>query len=317
MFKFGFIFPGQGAQHLHMLREHYLYSQIVRETFQQASDVLSTDLWSIISGNNKPYLDSTQITQPAVLTASIALWRLWFQRGGNIPSIIAGHSLGEYSALVCAGVLDFEQALRLVKTRGEYMTSAVAGKQTRMVAVLGMEKQIVVDICQRITHENQHLGLVSAINFNSPAQTVITGDSSAVSYAENVLKQNGASRILPLAVSVPSHCYLMKPAAEKLRALLENTRFNPPVIDLVNNVDVKRESNVQRIQSALVRQMYCPVRWVEIINHIEQNHLASILVELGPNNILTGLVKRISTKFERFSTCEPALFDKAFTAINK
>lgn len=317
MLKFGFIFPGQGTQYIGMLREHYLRSPIVKETFQQASDILNRDLWKIITGSDPLLLNKTDVTQPAILTASTALWRLWTSLGGKEPSILAGHSLGEYSALVASGVLDFDDALPLVALRGQFMTSAVPEGQGKMVAVLGLKREQVITVCDQISAQNVGLGLVAAVNFNSQAQTVIAGNKSAVSYAEKILKQNGASRILPLAVSVPSHCYLMKPAAEKLEFLLESIRFNQPVIDLVNNVDVKCERNAAEIKTALVNQLYSPVRWQEIIQHMELNHSIDCLVEVGPGKTLSGLVKRISKNICRFSTCEPKLFFDAFAHINK
>lgn len=317
MSRFGFIFPGQGTQYLNMLREHHNRSVVVKETFEQASDTLQKNFWDIITGQDQKLLNETNITQPAVLTSAIALWRLWVQQGGNKPSVLAGHSLGEYSALVCAGVLDFEQALRLVYMRGQYMNDAIAGGQGKMVAVMGLNRQCIQDTCNDVSQAHSSLGLVAAVNFNSDAQTVIAGNLAAVLEAEKVLKQKGASRLLPLAVSVPSHCYLMKPAADRLEQLLATIRFNQPVVELINNVDVSIETQPAMIKAALVKQLYQPVRWSEIIHQIEQNQMASCLVEVGPGRALTGLLKRISKQIDGFSTCEPTFFDTAFAHINK
>ncbi|WP_019209607.1 ACP S-malonyltransferase [Yersinia massiliensis] len=288
MSKFAMVFPGQGSQSLGMLADLAAQFPIVEATFSEASSVLGYDLWQLVQQGPAEELNKTWQTQPALLTASVAIWRVWQHQGGKLPTLMAGHSLGEYSALVCAGVLDFKQAVSLVELRGKLMQEAVPEGTGAMYAIIGLDNESIAKACE----ESAQGQVVSPVNFNSPGQVVIAGNKEAVERAGAACKAAGAKRALPLPVSVPSHCALMKPAADKLAEALENIEFQAPIFPVVNNVDVKTEVSPEAIRSALVRQLYNPVRWTETVEFIAAEGV-ELLLEVGPGKVLTGLTKRI------------------------
>lgn len=281
-----FVFPGQGSQQLGMLADLAEQYDVIQATFAEASDVLGYDLWELVQ-NDADALNETDKTQPALLTSSVALWRLWEQQGGEKPAYVAGHSLGEYSALVCAGVIAFQEAVELVKLRGEYMQQAVPAGTGAMAAIIGLTDEQVIAACDAVTE-----GVVSAVNFNSPGQVVIAGEKAAVETAMANAKEAGAKRALPLPVSVPSHCKLMVPAGEKLAERLNAIEFKEPSITLVQNVSAKAVADAAQIKANLVSQLSEPVLWTQSV--VLLNDLGvSRTVECGPGKVLTGLNKRI------------------------
>ncbi len=286
--KLAFIFPGQGSQTVAMLSD-FAENSIVQATFVEASKALGYDLWQLVAQGPVEKLNKTNFTQPALLTASVALWRVWQVESEVTPDVMAGHSLGEYSALVCAGVLSLSDAVVLVKKRGEFMQACVPAGVGAMAAVIGLADEAIIKACEN-AKENQ---VVSAVNFNSPGQVVIAGHKEAVERAGEFCKVAGAKRVLPLPVSVPSHCALMTDAATKLAIELDKVTFNAPVINVVNNVDVKKETASVAIKSALVKQLYSPVRWSETINLLVSDGIEKV-VEVGPGKVLQGLNKRIN-----------------------
>lgn len=288
MTQFAMVFPGQGSQTVGMLAELAAANPIVEATFKEASDALGYDLWQLTQQGPAEELNKTWQTQPALLAASVALFRLWQQKGGKTPAMMAGHSLGEYSALVCAGVLDFAEAIKLVELRGKLMQEAVPAGTGAMQAIIGLDDAAIQQACEEAAQGQ----VVSPVNFNSPGQVVIAGHKEAVERAGAACKAAGAKRALPLPVSVPSHCALMKPAADKLAVALENITFNAPALPVVNNVDVKCETSPEAIRSALVRQLYSPVRWTGCVEFMAAEGVSSLL-EVGPGKVLTGLTKRI------------------------
>ncbi len=288
MTKIAVVFPGQGSQALGMLADLAANYPVVEETFAEASSVLGYDLWQLVQQGPAEELNKTWQTQPALLAASVAIWRVWQQQNGTEPVFMAGHSLGEYSALVCAGVLDFKQAISLVELRGKLMQEAVPEGTGAMSAIIGLDNDAIAKACE----ESAQGQVVSPVNFNSPGQVVIAGNKEAVERAGAACKAAGAKRALPLPVSVPSHCALMKPAADKMAVALEDVAFSTPQYPVVNNVDVKVETSPDAIRSALVRQLYNPVRWTESVEFIAAQGVEH-LVEAGPGKVLTGLTKRI------------------------
>ncbi len=288
MTQFAFVFPGQGSQTVGMLAELAAQFPIVEETFGEASSALGYDLWQLVQQGPVEELNKTWQTQPALLAASVAIFRVWQQQGGKAPALMAGHSLGEYSALVCAGVLDFKAAIRLVELRGKLMQEAVPEGTGAMYAIIGLDNDAIAKACE----ESAQGQVVYPVNFNSPGQVVIAGNKEAVERAGAACKAAGAKRALPLPVSVPSHCALMKPAADKLAVALQDITFNAPQVPVVNNVDVRTENDPEAIRSALVRQLYSPVRWTESVEFIAAQGVTSLL-EVGPGKVLTGLTKRI------------------------
>lgn len=288
MTKIAVVFPGQGSQALGMLADLAANYPVVEDTFAEASAVLGYDLWQLVQQGPAEELNKTWQTQPALLAASVAIWRVWQQQNGTKPVFMAGHSLGEYSALVCAGVLDFKQAISLVELRGKLMQEAVPEGTGAMSAIIGLDNEAIAKACE----ESAQGQVVSPVNFNSPGQVVIAGNKEAVERAGAACKAAGAKRALPLPVSVPSHCALMKPAADKMAIALENVTFSTPQYPVVNNVDVKVETSPEAIRSALVRQLYNPVRWTESVEFMAAQGVEQ-LVEVGPGKVLTGLTKRI------------------------
>ncbi|WP_427833359.1 ACP S-malonyltransferase [Actinobacillus pleuropneumoniae] len=291
MSNFAMVFPGQGSQAVGMLADLATAYPIVEETFKQASDVLGYDLWDLVQNGSAEDLGQTQRTQPALLASSVAIYRVWQQKYPELkPSVMAGHSLGEYSALVCAGVLDFQDAIKLVELRGNAMQQAVPAGTGAMYAIIGLDNEAIINACEQAQAEVGEI--VSAINFNSPGQVVIAGTKAAAEKAGELCKAAGAKRALPLAVSVPSHCALMKPAADKLAEALQNITLNVPVVPVINNVDVSVETDAEAICNALVHQLYSPVRWTETVEKMA-NEGVTTLYEIGPGKVLTGLTSRI------------------------
>ncbi|MGL4455904.1 MAG: ACP S-malonyltransferase [Plesiomonas sp.] len=288
MTTFAMVFPGQGSQSVGMLADLAQQYPIVEQTFSEASDVLGYDLWALVQQGPAEELNKTWKTQPALLTASVAIWRVWHALEGAPPRLLAGHSLGEYSALVCAGVIDFKDAVRLVELRGQLMQEAVPEGTGAMAAIIGLDNAAIAQACAESAHDQ----IVAPVNFNSPGQVVIAGNKEAVERAGAACKAAGAKRALPLPVSVPSHCALMKPAADKLAVALENIPFHSPALPVLNNVDVAAEQNAEAIRHALVRQLYSPVRWSETVEAMAEQGITHLL-EVGPGKVLTGLTKRI------------------------
>lgn len=289
MKKFSMVFPGQGSQSVGMLAELATEYPIVIETFKQASDILGYDLWQLVQQGPAEELNKTWQTQPALLAASVAIYRVWQEKYPHLkPEVMAGHSLGEYSALVCSGALDFQDAIKLVELRGKLMQQAVPEGTGAMYAIIGLDNEAIINACKQ-AEEGE---VVSAVNFNSPGQVVIAGAKAAVERAAALCKEAGAKRALPLAVSVPSHCALMKPAADKLSVTLETIAVNEPKVAVINNVDVATESDATTIRAALIRQLYSPVRWTETVEKMAQDGV-QVLVEIGPGKVLNGLTKRI------------------------
>ncbi len=288
MSKFSVVFPGQGSQAVGMLADLASQFEVVEQTFAQASEVLGYDLWALVQNGPVDDLNQTFRTQPALLAASVAIWRVWQHQERPLPAVVAGHSLGEYSALVCAGVIDFQAAIKLVALRGQLMQEAVPAGTGAMYAIIGLADDAIAQACQQAAQGD----VVSPVNFNSPGQVVIAGEKAAVERAGALCKEAGAKRALPLPVSVPSHCALMKPAADKLAEALESIEFNSPVIPVINNVDVAAQTDPQEIKQALVKQLYSPVRWTECVETMHAQGVEQLL-EFGPGKVLTGLTKRI------------------------
>ena len=271
------------------------------ETFAQASEVLGYDLWDLVQHDKDGDLNQTHITQPALLTASVALWRLWLNQGGIAPSVLAGHSLGEYSALVCAGALDFSDAVRLVEARGQFMQAAVPPGEGAMAAIIGMDDDAIAAACDASAQGQ----VVAPVNYNSPGQVVIAGSRSAVERAMVACKEGGAKRALPLPVSVPSHCALMLPAAEKLRTMFEGMQVRVPGIPVVQNVDAKVTSSSEVIVNNLVAQLHQPVLWTNCVESIAASGV-DLVVECGPGKVLNGLTKRINKTLQSASINDAA-----------
>lgn len=306
MTDFAMVFPGQGSQTVGMLAELAEQYPIVTETFAQASDVLGYSLWDLVQNGPEEELNKTWKTQPALLAASVAVWRVWQEKQGKMPQMMAGHSLGEYSALVCAGVIDFAAAIKLVELRGQLMQEAVPAGTGAMYAIIGLDNDAIAKACEEAAQGQ----VVSPVNFNSPGQVVIAGNKEAVERAGVLCKEAGAKRALPLAVSVPSHCALMKPAADKLAVALQEIEFKQPEIQVVNNVDVKAQTDANAIRDALVRQLYNPVRWTETVEFIAEKGITQLL-EIGPGKVLTGLTKRISKEMNAAAVNDIASLDVA------
>ncbi|PPI88103.1 [acyl-carrier-protein] S-malonyltransferase [Candidatus Pantoea edessiphila] len=289
MTELAFVFPGQGSQHIGMLKDIIKKYSIAKETFQEASYILGYDLLKLINQGPIEDLNDTCKTQPAILAASIAIYRIWQQKGGSLPKLMAGHSLGEYSALVCADVIKFTDTVKLVEFRGKLMQQLVQKRKGAMKAIIGLDAITI----QRICKENRKNQIVSIANFNSPDQFVIAGDKKAVDRTSIACKLAGAKQIIPLIITIPAHCLLMKSAASKLAIKLKKIKFKIPSIPVINNVDVQIEYDENAIRNALIRQMYSPVRWIEIIKLIAKKGITKIL-EIGPSRVLSNLSKRIA-----------------------
>lgn len=284
-----FVFPGQGSQSVGMLKQLAAAHAEIKQTFDRASLILGRDLWDLVCNGPEAELNLTQNTQPAMLAAGVAVWEVWCDQTSIRPAWMAGHSLGEYTAMVCSGALLFEDAVKLVEARARFMQEAVPEGQGAMAAVLGLDDDKVVEICATASEDE----VVSAVNFNAPGQVVIAGHAAAVERAVTAAKQAGAKRAIILPVSVPSHCELMKPAADKLKSWLDATAIAAPNIPLIHNVDVTSHGSPEIIRTVLQEQLFKPVRWVETIGFMQQQGV-TCFIECGPGKVLTGLDKRIA-----------------------
>lgn len=286
--KLAFVFPGQGSQQVGMLGDLAGQYGLIGDTFAEASQALGYDLWALTKDGPAEELNRTEITQPAILTASIALWRLWLKENGQQPDYLAGHSLGEYSALVAANVLSLADAVRLVEKRGQLMQAAVPEGEGSMAAILGLDDQVVIDTCAEAAQGE----VVEAVNFNTPGQVVIAGGKAAVARAIDALKAAGAKRALPLPVSVPSHCALMKPASDQLAQELKALNLADAEIPVVQNTTAKAQTRASDIEANLIEQLYRPVLWSQSVAELVRLG-ATETIECGPGKVLTGLNKRI------------------------
>ncbi|CJL06762.1 malonyl-CoA-acyl carrier protein transacylase [Streptococcus pneumoniae] len=298
-----FVFPGQGSQSLGMLAELGAQQHVIIDTFAEASAALGYDLWALTQQGPEEQLNQTDKTQPAILAASVALWRLWQAEGGPRPAFVAGHSLGEYSALVAAGSLPFADAVKLVELRGQLMQQAVPAGQGGMAAILGLEDADVLAACAEAAQGD----VVSAVNFNAPGQVVIAGSAAAVERAIEACKAKGAKRAMALPVSVPSHCDLMRPAAERFAASVEAIAWQAPQIPLVQNVSAAVVADLDALKRDLLAQLYSPVRWVESMVALGDRGVTS-LVECGPGKVLSGLNKRCVKGVNTYNLDTPEAF---------
>lgn len=289
------VFPGQGSQSVGMLADIAAQFPEVKETFAQASDALGYDLWQLTEQGPATELDKTMHTQPALLAAAYSVWQILQKHANLQPALLAGHSLGEYTALVCAKALQFNDAIKLVAARGQYMQDAVAEGVGAMAALIGLEEAIVADVCKQAISSPDEI--LAPANFNSVGQVVIAGHKAAVMHAIDIAKTQGAKLAVLIPVSVPSHCQLMLPAAERLAILLAQINIQIPVTPVLSNVDVKPYDSAESIRDGLVRQLYKPVRWVEIIQYFTQSGITKI-IECGPGKVLTGLNKRIDKSLQ-------------------
>lgn len=305
-----FVFPGQGSQAVGMLADQAAQYPLIQQTFEEASDALGYDVWALAQNGPAENLNQTDKTQPAILSASVALWRLWSAEGGPAAHYVAGHSLGEYSALVAAESLPFAAAVKLVELRGQLMQAAVPQGQGGMAAILGLEDADVLAACAEASQGE----VVSAVNFNAPGQVVIAGAAAAVERAIEACKAKGAKRALPLPVSVPSHCELMRPAAERFADALAAIDWQAPRVPLVQNVDAAVASDADRVKANLVAQLYSPVRWVESMVCLQQQGVTA-LVECGPGRVLSGLNKRCVKGVDTFNLDTPDVFAAARSAL--
>lgn len=294
------VFPGQGSQHLGMLRELAERYSVVRTTFEEAADALGYDLWQRVQEGPEEALNATACTQPALLTSSVAIWRVWQELEGPRPVTMAGHSLGEYSAMVCAGSLSFAEGVRLVRLRGEAMQEAVPAGQGAMAAILGLDNQAVETAC----HDAAQGEVVAAVNYNAPGQVVIAGQAAAVERAIALCQEAGAKRALPLPVSVPSHCALMRPAAERLAEAMNAIEIKAPRYTVVQNVDAQAHADVETLRTRLVEQLYRPVRWTDCVEAMVSQG-ARVFIECGPGKVLTGLNKRIARGAKGLAVNDP------------
>jgi len=300
------VFPGQGSQSIGMLADYAETWPIIEETFKQASDALGYDCWDIVCNGPAEKINKTEITQPIMLAADIAVMRVMVQQCMLTPMVFAGHSLGEYAALVAAESLDFVDAIKLVSKRGQLMQAAVPEGEGAMAAIIGLNDEAIIQICQQVSDDCG--APVEAVNFNSPGQVVIAGATDAVNKAMEALKEEGAKRALPLPVSVPSHSSLMKPAADDLAVYLKDVTINKPKIQVIHNVDAKSHDDPDAIRDALVKQLYNPVQWTHTIQIVTDG--ADVIVECGPGKVLGGLTRRINKDVTSFSLDKLASMQK-------
>ncbi|MEF3193101.1 MAG: ACP S-malonyltransferase [Halothiobacillaceae bacterium] len=311
--SFAAVFPGQGSQSVGMLSAWAEGQPVIAQTFREASEALGYDLWRIVSEGPDAELNRTEVTQPAMLAAGVSAWRVWQAEGGPMPLCMAGHSLGEYTALVCAGSIDFADGVRLVAERGRLMQAAVPEGQGAMAAVLGLEDDVVRAAC---LDASQGTEVVEAVNFNSPGQVVIAGSAAAVARASALLAERGAKRVVPLPVSVPSHSSLMREAAEKMAKVLESVEIRSPAIPVLHNVDAAEHADPAALRAALVRQLHSPVLWVDSVRAMRARG-AKALVEFGPGKVLVGLAKRIARELSAYPVFDAATFETAMHATKE
>ena len=307
-----FVFPGQGSQSIGMLDQLASEYPLVQETFAEASEVLGYDLWDLVTSGPEAALNQTERTQPAMLAAGIAVWRVWQSLTNIQPDYLAGHSLGEYSALVASGALSFANAIKLVELRGQYMQQAVPEGQGAMAAILGLDDDAVKMICEQAAGDE----VVEAVNFNSPGQVVIAGNVAAVTKATVLAKEQGAKRALMLPVSVPSHCALMKPAADMLSEALADMPVNETRMPVIHNVSVTPAQDEAGIKTSLAQQLYNPVRWVETVQWLSNQGVDKI-VECGPGKVLAGLTKRIDKAVTGLPVFDQSSLEKAVQALGE
>ena len=310
---FAATFPGQGSQSVGMLSNLSRACPEVRGTYEEASNALGYDLWKLVQEGPERSLNSTERTQPAMLAAGVAAWRCWAARGGPRPGVAAGHSLGEYSALVACGALEFVDAIRTVAARGRFMQEAVPEGEGGIAAIIGLDDDTVVALCEGV-RERQGLGHVSAVNFNAPGQVAIAGESRAIDAAIGNAREAGARRAIRLPMSVPVHCPLMAPATGRLEAALALVRIEPPVVPILHNVDIESRSNESSIRSALAAQLASPVRWRQTV--VAMRDLgATTMVEFGPGRVLTGLVRRIDRQVAAWCVHDEKSLDAALLKV--
>ncbi|MCB1175803.1 MAG: ACP S-malonyltransferase [Leptospiraceae bacterium] len=308
--QIAFVFPGQGSQSVGMLADLNEAFPIVKQTFDEASDVFGRDMWALAQQGPEQELAQTEITQPIMLIAGVAAWRAWCQASDIRPALMAGHSLGEYTAYVCADAITLADGVALVKRRGELMRDACPGGQGKMAAILGMEDDAIKRVCADAAQGE----VVQAVNFNAPGQVVIAGRSTAVDRAIELAKKAGARKAMPLAVSVPCHSDLMRAASEELAAKLNATQFNNPVIPVVNNIDARIELDPGKIREKLIVQLYSPVLWVDSVKTMAEQGITR-MVECGPGKVLSGMNKRIVRELEVFNVQDKASLDATLSAL--
>lgn len=306
-----FAFPGQGSQKIGMLADVAAEYPLIREVFAEASDALDYDMWDLVQNGEQQAINLTEKTQPILLTSSVAMWRLWRELDGAKPAMMAGHSLGEFSALVCAGALPFADAVRLVQARGRFMQTAVPVGEGAMAAIIGLDDEVINGICDEVANGE----CVQAVNYNSPGQVVIAGKAGAVERAIEKLKEAGAKRALPLPVSAPFHTDLMRPAGEKLAEELASVTISKPEVPVVHNVHGKTENDPEKIRQLLIEQIYSPVKWVTCVETMVENGIQST-VECGPGKVLSGLNKRIHKPLTCYAIEEIEALKKALDSIS-
>ena len=311
MREFAITFPGQGSQSVGMLSDLADLFPLVRETFQEASDALGMDMWALSQEGPAEELNRTENTQPAMLAAGVAVWRVWKAQGGAQPALMAGHSLGEYSALVAAGAIDFSDAVRLVRERGRLMQEAVPQGEGAMAAILGLGDEAVREACARAAGGE----VAEAVNFNAPGQVVIAGSAAAIARAVELAREAGAKRALMLDVSVPSHCALMRDAAGELYRIMQEVAIRLPEVPVIHNVKVAPATSADEIRDLLKQQLYSPVRWVETVQAMAEQGVTT-LVEAGPGKVLTGLAKRIDRSLTGLAVFDGPSLEKAMETIN-
>ncbi len=312
MMRYAFVFPGQGSQSIGMLADLNASYPVIKQTFVEASEWLGYDLWKLTQFGPEADLNQTDKTQPALLAASVAVWRVWQEQGGLLPILMAGHSFGEYSALVCAGALKFKDAVGLAQDRGRFMQAAVLTGEGAMAALIGLSEQQVTEICAQVAQGQ----IVSPVNFNAPSQVVIAGHTPAINRAIEQAKRIGAKKAVLLPVSVPAHCQLMKPAAEKMAERLAQVVVTTPNIPVIHNVDVTVKSKPIDICLALTTQLHSPVRWVETIETMVTEGIKTVF-ECGPGKVLTGLNKRIANTLTTLSIGTSRGLEQAMTMIEE
>ena len=308
--QLAFVFPGQGSQSVGMMSDLNAAHPIVKETFDEASEAFGRDMWALVQGGPESELAQTEITQPVMFVSGVAAWRAWCQASEIRPAVLAGHSLGEYTAYVCAEAISFADGIALVKRRGELMRDACPGGQGKMAAILGMEDDALKAVCADAAQGE----VVQAVNFNAPGQIVIAGHSTAVDRAIELAKQAGAKKAMALAVSVPCHSDLMRPASEELAAKLRDTTISQPLIPVVNNIDAQIELNPERIREKLIVQLYSPVLWVDSVKTMATQGISKI-VECGPGKVLSGMNKRIVRELSVFNVLDGASLEATRNAL--
>lgn len=305
-----FVFPGQGSQKVGMLAEMAAEYPVIEQTFAEASEVLGYNLWELVQTGPQEELNLTERTQPMLLTASVAIWRAWNEKGGAKPALMAGHSLGEWTALVCAGVVAFKDAVKLVQQRGKFMQEAVPAGEGAMAAVIGLDDDAIKAACEQAAGDE----VVAPVNFNSPGQVVIAGSAGAVERAIPLCKEAGAKRAMPLPVSAPFHTSLMKPAADRLAEQIQATEFKAPETPVVHNVNAQTEADPENIKALMIEQIYAPVLWSDCVRTMSQAGITQ-MVECGPGKVLSGLAKRIERSLSALPSETPEDLAKALGSV--